>query len=251
MAYTVFVQPYLEGWEDGEEGATPITADILNDNYDAFLLALNTFIAGEVTPGLCSANPEETATGSLTKINIGGTVYSITGSGGSTVSFTQVLQNGTKIGTITIDGTAVDIYAPTPPTKTSDLTNDSNFVTDASYTHTDNNYTTSEKTKLSSLVEVEANPSGSASTNLTKIAINGTNYNVPTGSSSWTDVTGTLTAGSTSITLSDSSITTSSTVEPFTDVFGVNPTAMSVSTGSVTLTFEAQQSNLGVKVRVS
>lgn len=34
------------------------------------------------------------------------------------------------------------------PTKLTDLTNDGNFVTDASYVHTDNNYTTEEKTKL-------------------------------------------------------------------------------------------------------
>ncbi len=34
------------------------------------------------------------------------------------------------------------------PTATSELTNDSNFVSDASYVHTDNNYTTSEKEKL-------------------------------------------------------------------------------------------------------
>ena len=34
------------------------------------------------------------------------------------------------------------------PTKTSDLTNDSNLVSDANYVHTDNNYTTAEKSKL-------------------------------------------------------------------------------------------------------
>ena len=64
------------------------------------------------------------------------------------------------------------------------------------------------------------------------------------------EVSGTLSTGSTSITLSDASITTSSTIDVFVDTFGVNPTAMSVSTGSVTLTFEAQESDLGVKVRV-
>ena len=64
------------------------------------------------------------------------------------------------------------------------------------------------------------------------------------------EVSGTLSIGSTSITLSDASITTSSTIDVFVDTFGVNPTAMSVSTGSVTLTFEAQESALGVKVRV-
>lgn len=40
---------------------------------------------------------------------------------------------------------------PTIPTKTSDLTNDSNFVSDASYVHTDNNFTTTEKNKLSGI----------------------------------------------------------------------------------------------------
>ena len=40
---------------------------------------------------------------------------------------------------------------PTIPTATSDLTNDSNFVSDASYVHTDNNYTTLEQQKLSGI----------------------------------------------------------------------------------------------------
>lgn len=70
-------------------------------------------------------------------------------------------------------------------------------------------------------------------------------------SAPWVDVTGTLTAGTTSVTLSNASITTSSTLDFFTDQFGVNPTNVSVSTGSVTLTFEAQASNVGVKVRIS
>ena len=34
------------------------------------------------------------------------------------------------------------------PTKTSDLRNDSDFISDANYVHTDNNYTTNEKNKL-------------------------------------------------------------------------------------------------------
>ena len=37
------------------------------------------------------------------------------------------------------------------PTKTSQLTNDSNLVVDAKYVHTDNNYTTTEKNKLAGL----------------------------------------------------------------------------------------------------
>jgi hypothetical protein len=40
------------------------------------------------------------------------------------------------------------ISALSIPTKTSDLTNDSGFVEDANYVHTDNNYTNNEKSKL-------------------------------------------------------------------------------------------------------
>ena len=40
---------------------------------------------------------------------------------------------------------------PSIPTKTTDLTNDSNFVSDSDYVHTDNNYTSTEKSKLSGI----------------------------------------------------------------------------------------------------
>lgn len=71
------------------------------------------------------------------------------------------------------------------------------------------------------------------------------------GGSSWTDVEGTLLAGQTSITLNSSSIKLTSTFEFFTDVFGVCPTNAVVSAGSITLTFDAQANDLGVKVRVT
>lgn len=66
----------------------------------------------------------------------------------------------------------------------------------------------------------------------------------------WIDVIGTLSAGSTSITLSNSAITTSSTIQVFTDL-GVDYNSITVAAGSVTLTFDAQASDMGVKVRVS
>lgn len=80
--------------------------------------------------------------------------------------------NGGKIDKIKVNGTeqtitnkAVDI---TVPTKTSDLTNDSNFVSDASYVHTDNNYTTTEKNKLSGVA------SGAQVNKIESIKVNGT-----------------------------------------------------------------------------
>ena len=63
-------------------------------------------------------------------------------------------------------------------------------------------------------------------------------------------VTGTLSAGSTSITLSNSNITTSSVVDVYTDVYGVNPTDISVSAGSITLTFDAQSSAINIRIEV-
>lgn len=48
----------------------------------------------------------------------------------------------------TVTSKAVDIAVPT---KISDLTNDSDFVEDASYVHTDNNYTSTEKNKLAGI----------------------------------------------------------------------------------------------------
>ena len=66
----------------------------------------------------------------------------------------------------------------------------------------------------------------------------------------WTDVTGTLTAGQTSITISDACITTDSTIEVFASL-DVSYNSVSVSTGSVTITYDAQANDMGVKVRVS
>lgn len=62
------------------------------------------------------------------------------------------------------------------------------------------------------------------------------------------EVTGTLLAGATTITLQDASITTTSTIDIYTDVFGISPESVAVATGEITITFEAQAADLGVKV---
>lgn len=71
------------------------------------------------------------------------------------------------------------------------------------------------------------------------------------GGGGYVEVTGTLTAGNTTLTLSNAAITTNATYDYYTTVFGVNPIAVVISTGSMVLTFEAQQTNIGVKVRIS
>lgn len=63
-------------------------------------------------------------------------------------------------------------------------------------------------------------------------------------------ISDTLTAGSTTITLSDASITANSWVKPYASVWGVMCTNMVISAGSVALTFEAQASDITVGVEV-
>ena len=61
-------------------------------------------------------------------------------------------------------------------------------------------------------------------------------------------ITGTLTTGNTSLTLSDEDITTSSIIDIYTDVFGISPVNAVTTTGQIVLTFESQSVDVGVKV---
>lgn len=60
----------------------------------------------------------------------------------------------------------------------------------------------------------------------------------------------TLAAGDTSITIADQRITANSAMSFYTSEYGVNPTAVSVANGSVTLTFDVQTEEMEVGVRV-
>lgn len=85
-----------------------------------------------------------------------------------------------------------------------------------------------------------------------EFAFNGTAWQEFGGAyvSPWVDITGTLEAGQTEITLNNSTITTSSTIEVF-DEFDVPYVSKTVSTGSIALTFDAQDADMIVKVRIS
>ena len=78
----------------------------------------------------------------------------INGGGDSTkVPITRKINSKALSNDVTLTASDVGALPDTTsvPTKTSDLTNDSNFAVDASYVHTDNNYTSAEKTKLSGI----------------------------------------------------------------------------------------------------
>ena len=95
-----------------------------------------------------------------TNISIVGNVISASGTGeGSVVSVNgktgNVVLNASDVNALpsstryvsSVNGSAGAVTINVP-TKTSDLTNDSNFVRDGQYVHTDNNFTSAEKSKL-------------------------------------------------------------------------------------------------------
>lgn len=62
-------------------------------------------------------------------------------------------QSGNTGKFLTTNGSSASWAEVDVPTKTSELTNDSNFVSDANYVHTDNNFTGTLKTKLEGIAE--------------------------------------------------------------------------------------------------
>ena len=65
-----------------------------------------------------------------------------------------------------------------------------------------------------------------------------------------TTITGTLTVGSTTLTLQNAGITINSVYDIYTDKWGVNPTDVVVTAGKITMTFEKQNASIGVRVEV-
>ena len=69
--------------------------------------------------------------------------------------------------------------------------------------------------------------------------------------SSFEIVRGTLTAGQTSVALTASkSVAATALIDVFADVYGLNPSAVSVAGAVITLTFDAQASDVAVAVRI-
>ena len=141
---------------------------------------------------------------------------------------------------------------PTIPTLTSQLTNDSGFITssdiptDISAFNNDSGYLTS-----ADVAGVALSGSYDDLTNKPTIPENLSDLVNDEGFIGFTELTDTLTTGSTTLTISDAAILTTSTIDIYCDTFGIQPTNAVVATGSITLTFLAQPSDITVKVRVS
>lgn len=84
--------------------------------------------------------------------------------------------------------------------------------------------------------------------NSTEFVFNGTVWQ-EFGAAS-TIFTETLTAGNTTITITDPQIAIGSTIDIYTDVYGLEPTNVAVTAGQIVLTFDAQGVDIHVKVKV-
>lgn len=115
-----------------------IAQDISYDNTNSTLSSTN-------VQGAIDEINSPTFTEAETRVNI-------TGGEKLSILFGKIKKFFTDLKTVAFTGSYDDLSnKPTIPTKTSGLTNDSDFVSDASYVHTDNNYTTDEKNKLSGI----------------------------------------------------------------------------------------------------
>lgn len=64
------------------------------------------------------------------------------------------------------------------------------------------------------------------------------------------ELNGNLAAGSTTLTLSDENITINSTIDIYTNVYGISPKNVTAEDGQITLEFKALEHELNVKVVV-
>lgn len=65
------------------------------------------------------------------------------------------------------------------------------------------------------------------------------------------ELQGILTAGQTSITFSDNVINSNRVIDYFPSIYGAVPTSITVSSGSVVFTFDEQETDMTLKVRIS
>lgn len=133
------------------------------------------------------------------------------------------------------------------PTKVSQLTNDSGYLTEhqslSAYAKSADLAAVATSGSYNDLSDKPTIPSTSGLATETYV-------DEKVAAAKPTTVTGTLAAGATSLALSNAAITTNSTLDFYTDKYGVAPTNAVVETGKVTLTFKAQSAALSVKVEV-
>jgi len=230
-------------------------ANLTTTEKSSVVGAINEVNASKVTP-----NPVTTATDTLTKLQVGSTVYGISGGSGAS-AFSDL----TDVSITSPTDGQVPVY-----NSTTEKWENGSIASGGGHTIIDGEGTSlTQRSNLQFSGYLKAEDD---STNLTTVVsddyteITWANYQALTDaqrannkyiildypSNSYTEVSGVLTAGSTSITLYSSAITTSSVLllDYYTSVYGLSPLTSSVSNGSITLTFAEQSSDVTVAVRI-
>lgn len=209
------------------------------------------------------------------------------GGGGSTVTITPTISTGTKIADYVIDGYGGSLYAPNGGGGASalddltdvDLTtpsngqvlkydsanskwinanesgggasslNDLNDVTITSATQGQVLKKGASDWENSSLSKNDVGLDNVDNTSdLNKPISTATQAALNAKENASTVLTSTLSAGNTSLTFSNAAITTTSMYDVYADKYGLTPTNISITTGQAVLTFEAQSSNVSIKL---
>jgi microcystin-dependent protein len=169
----------------------------------------------------------------------------------------------TDLATVAKSGSYNDlINKPTIPTNTSQLINDSDFVIDSNYVHTDNNFTTTLKTKLNGIAsgaEVNVQPNWTQTNtsaddyikNKPKIPTKTSDLTNDSGFDSPVVLTKNLAAGATSLTFTDASIGNNSRIIIYTKPYSQGVVTGATQSGtSVTITCAAQSSAYDVSIEI-
>ena len=146
-----------------------------------------------------------------------------------------IQKNGTDVQTFTANSASNKTANITVPTKTSELTNDSNFPVDANYVHTDNNFTTTLKNKLDGIAagaEVNQNAFSTVKVGSTNVAADSKTDTLELVAGS--NITLTPDATNDKVTIASTDTNTTYTFANGTNGFTVTPSGGSAQTVTVT-----------------
>lgn len=104
-----FTKPYPSGWVDKPSKTTPATAAIMN-SYDTAIAALEAYLRDNAIKNVSADTTVKSGT-KIATITIDGTEYVLYS---PSVSYESAITGGTKVGTITVGANTFDVYAPSP-----------------------------------------------------------------------------------------------------------------------------------------
>ena len=252
MSYSKYYNP--TNWENYPSEDTAINAARLNNIEDGVDTLDDRIVELSTDKSEVDWNQMLIAGRKIAEITINGITKDVLapegggGGGGSTVTITPTITTGTKIADYVIDGYGGSLYAPNGGGGTSSL-NDLNDVTITSATQGQVLKKGASDWENASLSKSDVGLGNVDNTSdLDKPISTATQTALNAKENASTVLTSTLSAGSTSLTFSNAAITTTAMYDVYADKYGLTPTDITITTGQAVLTFEAQSSNVSVKL---